>query len=631
MTGFLSPSAGAYLILYLGFVYLVGLPLYLLEASMGQFSSCGPLHVFACFPLGRGLGLSMCLLAALRLLDAALVLAQGTLYWGASFTTRMPWMLCDVAWGAQPHSCYVRSTGIRLCGPLLTALLGGDVERVHGQGEVSQTSAVPMELANGSMRQIHYDDYLEHLHGCVTANQSSAEQYYQYRVLNKGPEVISRDLLGYYGAVWILIFLASVNIRTYTTVLRLVAPSPLVVLGMFFFFGVNKRGALKGITSMLSVDMNSFYDVRIWHSAASDVLSSLGIATGAIFVFASFNPINTPIKSVVQKVVLMDVATSLLSSLLMFTELGILSAETQRPLGDYVTDGGSTRMFFMLISEYVGDAAYPQYASSLLAVTLLQLGLNQAVAGTWTLVTCVTDEFPSLRPMTGSLIAVVCVLGFAASVPYVMPQGFVIALLINRFAVQIPELLVACLETVAFVWGYGVDRLLFDMVFMEQGHPEPYWVRCWSWLTPCLLLTVLGATLTTLQEFIREIEMLDVQARLACLFVLFGSLAGVPLLVMTWLFENNLDVELSQLPCAHWGPREAIYFRAYHEAIKHSDLPAQKKVHRTDRKETVAEKFTLYLVRHSPKYMGRFIRAAAQATPPSARLFARVREPFPCE
>ncbi|KAH9379608.1 hypothetical protein HPB48_020291 [Haemaphysalis longicornis] len=142
---------------------------------MGQFSSCGPLHVFACFPLGRGLGLSMCLLAALRLLDAALVLAQGTLYWGASFTTRMPWMLCDVAWGAQPHSCYVRSTGIRLCGPLLTALLGGDVERVHGQGEVSQTSAVPMELANGSMRQIHYDDYLEHLHGCVTANQFRRE------------------------------------------------------------------------------------------------------------------------------------------------------------------------------------------------------------------------------------------------------------------------------------------------------------------------------------------------------------------------------------------------------------------------------------------------------------------------
>ncbi|KAH9379605.1 hypothetical protein HPB48_020294 [Haemaphysalis longicornis] len=254
--------------------------------------------------------------------------------------------------------------------------------------------------------------------------------------------------------------------------------------------------------------------------------------------------------------------------------------------------------------------------------------------------------------MTGSLIAVVCVLGFAASVPYVMPQGFVIALLINRFAVQIPELLVACLETVAFVWGYGVDRLLFDMVFMEQGHPEPYWVRCWSWLTPCLLLTVLGATLTTLQEFIREIEMLDVQARLACLFVLFGSLAGVPLLVMTWLFENNLVRQsVGQLnvvyifavivsdptwsfrscPCAHWGPREAIYFRAYHEAIKHSDLPAQKTVHRTDRKETVAEKFTLYLVRHSPKYMGRFIRAAAQATPPSARLFARVREPFPCE
>lgn len=92
------------------------------------------------------------------------------------------------------------------------------------------------------------------------------------------------------------------------------------------------------------------------------------------------------------------------------------------------------------------------------------------------------------------------------------------------------------------------------------------------------------------------------------------------------------DVALSLLPCAHWGPRDPHRFRAYHEAIKLSNLPAQKKVHRTDRKETVAERFTLYLVRHSPKYMGRFIRsaveqkAAQKATPTRA-----AADPFPCQ
>ncbi|XP_049511165.1 sodium-dependent nutrient amino acid transporter 1-like [Dermacentor silvarum] len=458
---------GAYLILYVLFMVVVGQPLYLLEAIMGQFSSCGPLHVFSCFPLAKGLGLSMCLLAAMRTMDAGLVLTQGMLYWVGSFTPRMPWMTCDAAWGADLASCYVRSSGIHLCEPALEGLV--IKKEALNLTDQNRLHAVPM-LYHERVVLIIYEYYVSALHGCVHANQSSAEQYYTNHILNKGPKAISRDLLYCSAAVWLLIFLAALNIRTF-----------------------------------------------MW------------------------------------------------------------------------------------------------------------------VAGVWTLVTCVTDEFPSLRPLTGSLIAAVCMVGCVASLPYTTPYGYLIALLVNRFAVQIPVLLVACLETLSFVWGYGVDRLLFDVNFMEQGMLGRYWIRCWSVWTPCALLGVLVATFVTLQDFVRDLEShYDVQAKLACQFLLVGSLAGIPFLLVTWLMENNLDVNLSLLPCAHWGPREALYFRAYHEAIKHSDLPAQKKVHKTDRKETVAERFTLYLVRHSPKYMGRFIKGATTA--PARILFTRrVRDPFPCE
>lgn len=90
----------------------VGQPLFLLEALLGQFSSCGPLHVFSCFPLAKGLGISMCLLAALRAVDGALVLAQGMLYWIGSFKTPVPWMQCDVSWGADPDTCFLRTGGV---------------------------------------------------------------------------------------------------------------------------------------------------------------------------------------------------------------------------------------------------------------------------------------------------------------------------------------------------------------------------------------------------------------------------------------------------------------------------------------------------------------------------------------
>lgn len=618
---------GAYLILYVLFMVLVGQPLYLLEAIMGQFSSCGPLHVFSCFPLAKGLGLSMCLLAAMRTMDAGLVLTQGILYWVGSFTPRMPWMTCDAAWGADLASCYVRSTGIHLCEPALEGLV--DKKEALNLTDQNRLHAVPM-LYHERVLLIIYEYYVSALHGCVHANQSSAEQYYTNHILNKGPKAISRDLLYCSAAVWLLIFLAALNIRTFMWLLRLVAPSPLVILTLFLFFTMQKNGAILGIFTMLHVHENSFYDLNVWHNAAADVLGSLGIATGSIFVFGSFNPLRTPLRGVVQRVIAMDIATSLVSACLLFSVLGNLAHVTGQSTETYI-HGGSTKMFFMLISEYIGEANYPQLFASLFTLTLLQLGLCQAVAGVWTLVTCVTDEFPSLRPLTGSLIAAVCMVGCVASLPYTTPYGYLIALLINRFAVQIPVLLVACLETLSFVWGYGVDRLLFDVNFMEQGMLGRYWIRCWSVWTPCALLGVLVATFVTLQDFVRDLEShYDVQAKLACQFLLVGSLAGIPFLLITWLMENNLDVNLSLLPCAHWGPREALYFRAYHEAIKHSDLPAQKKVHKTDRKETVAERFTLYLVRHSPKYMGRFIKGATTA--PARILFTRrVRDPFPCE
>ncbi|KAK8781178.1 hypothetical protein V5799_017480, partial [Amblyomma americanum] len=65
---------------------------------------------------------------------------------------------------------------------------------------------------------------------------------------------------------------------------------------MFLFFTLQKQGAREGILTMLSIHKESFYNPNLWHSAAADVLTSLGIATGAIFVFASFNPLRTPLK-----------------------------------------------------------------------------------------------------------------------------------------------------------------------------------------------------------------------------------------------------------------------------------------------------------------------------------------------
>ncbi|CAN7941126.1 unnamed protein product, partial [Ixodes hexagonus] len=371
-------GCGVFLLVYLAFLATVGHPLYLLEALLGQFSSCGPLHVFSCFPLVKGLGLSMCLLSALRALDGALVLAQGLLYWIGSLQQRMPWMDCDSHWGADRDTCFVRSQGVRICKAATGYLL--EQESQFPAPTIEETlQLVPLLLSNSTLVTVRYSGFMKQLHGCVNANQSSAQQYYFRRIMHEGPGLFNMDLLFCYVTVWILVYLACTHMRFYTRVLRLVAPSSMVVLLMLLGSAARLPGARAGWWHMVSLDTTRLWETQLWHGATSGVLTSLGVATGSVFVFASFNPITTPVIRVVQAVVLLDLATSLVSCCLMFSVLGNLAQSTKEPVED-IFAGDGTSMMYVLFSELVGQLQYPQLWASLLSLTLFQLGLNQAVS-----------------------------------------------------------------------------------------------------------------------------------------------------------------------------------------------------------------------------------------------------------
>lgn len=81
----------------------------------------------------------------------------------------------------------------------------------------------------------------------------------------------------------------------------------------------------------------------------------------------------------VKGVVLLDLATSLVSSCLLFSVLGHLAASTKQAVPEYLQDDGAS-MLYVLISELIGQLEYPQLWATLFALALLQLGLNQAVS-----------------------------------------------------------------------------------------------------------------------------------------------------------------------------------------------------------------------------------------------------------
>ena len=89
---------GAFLVAYAVLLVILGLPLYFMETSLGQFAQLGPLQVWkSMLPLGRGVGLAMCFLSLIFALHHNVLMGYSLRYIFASFAETLPWTDCSNA------------------------------------------------------------------------------------------------------------------------------------------------------------------------------------------------------------------------------------------------------------------------------------------------------------------------------------------------------------------------------------------------------------------------------------------------------------------------------------------------------------------------------------------------------
>ncbi|GCC17068.1 hypothetical protein chiPu_0021485 [Chiloscyllium punctatum] len=105
-------GGGVFLILYLLFLALVGIPLIFLECFLGQFASLGPIGVWEAVPIFQGVRIAMVLLITI-----ANIIAYSLYYLFASFQSPLPWADCFSWWGLEetcsrtPKGTVLASTG----------------------------------------------------------------------------------------------------------------------------------------------------------------------------------------------------------------------------------------------------------------------------------------------------------------------------------------------------------------------------------------------------------------------------------------------------------------------------------------------------------------------------------------
>ncbi|XP_063599682.1 sodium- and chloride-dependent glycine transporter 2-like [Penaeus indicus] len=344
-------GGGAFLVPYLIMLALVGLPLYLLETGVGQFSSGSPVTIYRVCPLFKGIGIAATLARMYLETYYSVVVSYPLVFLYNLVGIGLPWATCDNTWNTDNCSQLV--------------------------------------LENNTDQEIS------------THTRSPADEFFHYQILNisSGVEEAGGFVLPVVLGtvfVWILVFLSIFKgIRVTGKLVWFTVTFPFVMLLILFLRGVTLPGALDGIYYYVYPDFKKLARLQVWGDAASQIFFSLGAGGGALVSLGSYNKFRYNCLRNAYIVPVLNSATSIFAGFVVFSVLGFMAHQTGIPV-EKVTTGGPA-LAFITYPEAVSMMPMAQLWAVLFFTMLFFLGIDSIFAEMESMVLTVTDAFPRLR------------------------------------------------------------------------------------------------------------------------------------------------------------------------------------------------------------------------------------------
>uniref|UniRef100_A0A8P4FWL8 Transporter n=1 Tax=Dicentrarchus labrax TaxID=13489 RepID=A0A8P4FWL8_DICLA len=504
-------GGGAFLIPYLTMLGIAGIPIFLLEVSLGQFASQGPVSVWKCIPALQGCGIAMLIISVLIAIYYNIIMCWTLYYLFASLKGSLPWANCRNEWNTV--ECKDKDMLLKL---------------INMTVDGNKTYVSPSEEYN----VLHISKGIEY------------------------PGDIRWPLAGCLLLAWFIVYASlAKGIKSSGKVVYFTATFPYVVLVILLIRGVTLPGAFDGILYFITPKWEKLNDV--WKDAATQIFFSLSAAWGGLITLSSYNKFHNNCYRDTIIVTCTNSATSIFAGFVIFSVIGFMAHELKVPIEKVADEGPG--IAFVVYPEALTRLPLSPFWAIIFFLMLLTLGLDTMFATIETIVTSVSDEFPKyLRKHKPLFTLVCCASFFILGFPMITESGMFMLQLVDTFAASYSLVIIAICELVGISYLYGLQRFCEDIEMMIGFQPNRFWRICWAFVTPTILTGILVLSLYQWKGMTYEDYTYPTWSMVMGWLMVICSVIWIPIMfvIKMYLAPGTISERLKLVcsPQPDWGP-----------------------------------------------------------------------------
>ncbi|XP_033762900.1 sodium- and chloride-dependent creatine transporter 1-like [Pecten maximus] len=455
-------GGGAFLVPFLTFVVMGGVPMFILELGLGQYMSLSGFKAWGICPVFQGIGLANFVTIFLTNIYYIMVLAWAGYYFVLSLTSVLPWSNCNNDWNT--HRCASFDTD-------------------HNTTNSTNQSLLNQNVTSGN-------------------DVDPAVEFWERGVLQ-----LTNDITDGGGIVWqlalsllvlwvIVYFCLWKGVKWTGKVVYFTAIFPYIILSVLLVRGLTLDGAREGIVYYLKPDLSRLTDVQVWMDGGTQVFFSYAIAANQVITLGSYNKFTNNFYRDAILVSCINSGTSLIGGFAVFSVLGFMAKQHNLPIADVANAGPG--LAFITYPNAVTQMPISPLWATLFFLMIVLLGLDSHFVGVEAVISSIMDYFPNMRRKNRRMVLVgaYCLLSFLLGLSLVSRGGMYIFQLFDYYAASGMVLLWSVFwELVAIAWIFGADQFYDAIEMMIGSRINPYLHFCWKYLSPVLCMGLLLAQL----------------------------------------------------------------------------------------------------------------------------------------